>query len=414
MNIKNKFKIFSFILSAALLASVCLFACTKDSDVPSDGDSVAAGTENENPSDGSNDEEDQSPSDGEQAPSTDGEDETPDENEKEPENEPEQEEPEEPVFRNPLTGLVCEESYVNKRPVAMMINNIKQAIPQLGISNADIMYECIVEGGITRLMCVFSDYENLPVTGSVRSSRDYYIDLAQSHDAIYAHCGGSEDAYSTIAARYIDNIDGVRGSQAEANSYWKDQDRVRNMGYEHASMTSGEKISNAVTALKFRTQINEGFAHPLHFYETETAIEGEDAMSVTVSYSGSYSRSFFAYDEANGEYKKGQYGEAHIDANTGKAVSFENLLLLGVSYRNTGDYYNHLVMTFEGEGKGYYVTGGKLKNIVWKKADRQSPYSLFEADGVTPLLINPGKTYIGLANGLSQVKYSATVDYTIE
>ena len=407
MTTKNKFKIISLILSAVLLSSACLFACTKSEETPSDGDSVVTGTETETetPSDASDDEGTLSPSDENEDEPSDKEYEKPDETEKEPDA---------PVFKNPLTGLVCDESYVNKRPVAMMINNIKQAIPQLGISNADIMYECIVEGGITRLMSVFSDYENLPVTGSVRSSRDYYIDLAQSHDAIYAHCGGSEDAYAAIAARYIDNIDGVRGSQAEANCYWKDQDRVRNMGYEHASMTSGEKNANAISALKFRTQINEGFAHPLHFYETETAIEGDDALSVTVSYSGSYSRSFFAYDETLGEYKKGQYGTAHVDANTGKAVSFENIILLGVTYRNTGDYYNHLVMTFEGEGKGYYVSGGKLKNIVWKKAGRQSPYSLYEADGVTPLFINPGKTYIGLANGLAQVKYSATVDYTIE
>ena len=323
---------------------------------------------------------------------------------------------EEPVvlFRNPLTGLACDENLVNKRPVAMMINNIKQAIPQLGISNADIMYECIVEGGITRLMCVFSDYENLPVVGSVRSSRDYYIDIAQSHDAIYAHCGGSEDAYSTIAERNIDNIDGVRGSYAAASAYWKDQDRVRNMGYEHASMTNGEKLSLAIANLNYRTAITENFSHPLKFSEEYVPFDGAVAESVIISYSGKYSRSFFEFDKDAGVYKKGQYGAAHTDANTNEVLTFDNLIILGVTYKDTGDSYHHLVMDFTGEGKGYYVCKGALKDIIWKKPDRQSAYSLYEADGTTPLILNPGKSYIGLANGLGQVTFGPLEESTIE
>lgn len=399
---KIKFKIISSLIAFSLLsANVILFGCTENTKEPDDEESIITGTDDEvTPPDTTDD-----PVVPDNYTTADTQ---------EPEEGDEIEEEPRLLFKNPLTGLNCDEKFVNKRPMAMMINNIKQAIPQLGISNADIMYECIVEGGITRLMCIFSDYENIPVTGSVRSSRDYYIDIAQSHDAIYAHCGGSEDAYSTIAARNIDNIDGVRGSQTEALTYWKDKDRVRSMGYEHASMTSGDKLSDAVSKLGFRTQTSENFSHPLKFFDEEIIFDGEDAKSVTISYSGSYSRSFFAYDEATGVYKKGQYGAAHIDANTGEAVSFENLILLGVSYKDTGDTYHHLVMTFEGEGKGYYISNGKLKNIVWKKADRQLPYTLYEADGVTPLLLNPGKSYIGLANGLSQVVYSPTVDYTIE
>ena len=407
MNMKKSFRRYLSLAMASLLLS-CSFlqGCTSESEITeSPDDSVPAITE-EQPSD------DTDLPDSEKEPKTDVpvEDEKVEESEKTEEDIP----PVESVFFNPLTGLACDEVFVTKRPVAMMINNIKQAIPQLGISKADIMYECIVEGGITRLMCVFSDYENLPVTGSVRSSRDYYIDLAQSHDAIYAHCGGSEDAYSAIAERHIDNIDGVRGSQYEASAYWKDSERVNNMGYEHASMTSGDKIAGAVKALNFRTTLTDGFSHPLNFRKDKLYFAGTEAVSVTISYSGSYSRSFFAYDEESEKYKKGQYGAPHVDAENSEILSFDNIIVLGVSYQNTGDSYNHLVMNFTGSGKGYYISNGKMKNIVWTKSDRQTPYSLYEEDGVTPLLINPGKTYIGLANGLSQVKISATADYTIE
>ncbi|MBE6623399.1 MAG: DUF3048 domain-containing protein [Ruminococcaceae bacterium] len=328
--------------------------------------------------------------------------------------EPEPEPIPEPEFFNPLTGLACEKTIETKRPVAMMINNLKQAIPQLGISNADIIYECIVEGGITRLMAIFSEYKNLPTTGSVRSSRDYYIDLAQAHDAIYAHCGGSEEAYSVIANRKIDNIDGVRGSSSEAAAYWKDQDRVRNMGYEHASMTNGEKLSEAISNMKFRTEIKEDFAHPLNFADSEIDFTGDIANSVSISFSGKYSKSFFSYDENTMLYKKGQYDKAHIDAITDETLTFKNILILGVTYRDTNDEYHHLVMNFEGTGKGYYISNGKAKEIVWSKKDRQTPYKLFEADGETPLLLNPGNSYIGFANGLSTVYISDTDDFDLD
>ena len=112
-------------------------------------------------------------------------------------------------FVNPLTGLPSDEDLSSKRPVAIMINNLRASLPQVGISNADILYECLVEGGTTRLMAVVMNYEELGVIGSVRSSREYYLDFAANHDAIYVHAGGSTEAYSQIRSRGVNNLDGV-------------------------------------------------------------------------------------------------------------------------------------------------------------------------------------------------------------
>jgi hypothetical protein len=71
-------------------------------------------------------------------------------------------------------------------------------------------------------------------------------------------------------------------------------------------------------------------------------------------------------------------------------------------------------MNFEGTGKGYYISNGKAKEIVWSKKDRQTPYKLFEADGETPLLLTPGNSYIGFANGLSTVTISETDDFDLD
>lgn len=326
--------------------------------------------------------------------------------------EPEEQIPE-VVYTNPLSGLACDEYTTTKRPVAMMINNIKKATPQLGIARADIIYECIVEGGITRLMAVFSDYETLPETGSVRSSRDYYLDLAQSHDAIYAHCGGSEIAYSTIASRKIDNIDGVNGSYAESSAYWKNKDRVRAMGYEHASMTNGENLVKSISDMKFRTTLADDFSHPLNFAKESTRFQGTDAISLQIAFSH-YAKSFFSYDENEKVYLKGQFSAPHIDGETGNTLSFKNIIILYAPYKNTGDSYGHLELNFTGNGYGMYISEGQAKSIVWKKYDRQTPYSLYEQDGTTPLLLNPGKTYIGITNSSHDVTVCPDQTYIVE
>lgn len=74
-----------------------------------------------------------------------------------------------------LTGEYVPEAIGRRRPVAVMLNNLRPACPQAGIANAGVVYEAPVEGGITRLMGVFEDYDNLEKIGSVRSCRDYYI-----------------------------------------------------------------------------------------------------------------------------------------------------------------------------------------------------------------------------------------------
>ena len=86
---------------------------------------------------------------------------------------------------NPLTGLATDTDISGKRPFAVMINNIRVATPQCGISKADIIFETLAEGGLTRLMAVYQDIEDVGTIGSVRSARPYYIDIAMGFDAIF-------------------------------------------------------------------------------------------------------------------------------------------------------------------------------------------------------------------------------------
>jgi hypothetical protein len=102
------------------------------------------------------------------------------------------EEPSAPLYTNGLTGEAIDEPS-NLRPYAVMINNIKVALPHCGVSKADIIYEVLVEG-TTRMMAIFSDISDAGALGSMRSIRPYFIELARSYDAIVVHAGGSEQA----------------------------------------------------------------------------------------------------------------------------------------------------------------------------------------------------------------------------
>ena len=174
---------------------------------------------------------------------------------------------------------------MNRRPVAIMINNIKQALPQYGIANADIIYEIVAEGGITRLVAVMQSPEKAGVIGSVRSTRSYYLDIAQGHDAILFHAGASEMAYADIARRGVDNADGTRGGAGISELYYRDKSRQQNLGYEHSLMTSGERIASYLESTSYRTEHSEGYEYPVLFEQGYTP-DGQAAEQISVKFSG--------------------------------------------------------------------------------------------------------------------------------
>lgn len=300
----------------------------------------------------------------------------------------------EPELINPLTGLEAEVDYENRRPLAIMINNIKVATPQEGISYADIMYECIVEGAQTRLMMVVSDYENLPVVGSVRSSREYYLDFAANHNAIYMHAGGSTQAYKEIKARGVNNLDGVNDNAISYKCFYRDNWRMSNMGYEHSLMTTGEKIVAGLEYKKYNTELAANFDSPLDFvpYDTTRLPEGGDASYLKVSYSFSH-EPYYEYNAAEGVYYRWQFkGDKHMDNTAKVQLSFSNIIVLYCPTVSTNDSYNHMDVTTTGSGEGYYLYGGKYEKITWKKATEDTPVKLYNEAG-EELLVNRGKTF---------------------
>ena len=301
-------------------------------------------------------------------------------------------EPVAPEFVSPLTGLEITEELASAPPGAVMINNLKASMPQEGISYADVIYESIVEGAQTRLLAVCLDYADVPVFGSVRSSREYFLDFAANHDALYVHAGGSDEAYRQIKSRKVSNLDGV--NMYLPDSFYRDTERYKVMAYEHTLMTSGEGIKSGIEYKKYRTELKDGFTSPFVFAEfgEEIIPSGDNAKYLSFKYSNA-DTPYYIYNEENLTYERYQFGAAHVDNTTGTQLAFENIIVIYCPTYNTNDKYGHYNVNCVGEGNGYYISRGRAQSIKWKKPTADTPVSFFDESG-DELIINRGKTFI--------------------
>lgn len=297
-----------------------------------------------------------------------------------------------PTGTNPLTGLPMEEIFEENRPVAVMFNNLKVAQPQLGVSQADIIYEVVAEGGITRMLGVFQTLEGVGNLGTIRSTRPYYLELALGHDALLVHGGGSPAAYENIHAWGVDNMDGVNGG-SDAEIFWRDAARRKIAGYEHSMLTSGENVLGYLAKGRFPTEHDGKWQYPQTFVEDGTPKGGDPASQITLKFSPDKT-GVFAYDTASKQYRVSQYGGAYIDGNSGQQVGVTNLLVLETAISVIpGDLEGRLSVKLTGEGKGTYFCGGQTVPIRWSKDTRNSPFRYTLEDG-TPLALGRGTSYV--------------------
>lgn len=295
---------------------------------------------------------------------------------------------------NPLTGLpLADEAQASARPVAVMLNNIRVALPMQGNSQADILYEVLAEGGITRLMGVYQSMDGVGEVGSVRSSRPYYLELALGLDAIYLHAGGSDAAYANIKAWNVTALDCVR-TTAYHEIFWRDQDRIRENGFEHSVLTSGDAIVENFPNYSFRKEHEEGYSLPYTFAEDGTPQDGESAQTLSVPFS-SVKTGVFTYDPETGKYLVEEYGKPFVDGNNGEQLAVTNVVVLRTSCKAI-DSYGRLDVDLSGSGgDGWYACGGKYIPITWEKADLNSPITYATQEG-EPVVFGQGTSYVNI------------------
>lgn len=292
---------------------------------------------------------------------------------------------------NPFTGLPVTTDISNNRPYAIMINNISVAQPQLGISKADIIYEILVEGGITRMMAVFQDVSGAGEIGSIRSARPYFVDIALGLDAIYIHAGGSPDAYSELAATDIFHLDGVNGRKQDI--FFRDPDRLKKMSSEHTMVTTDELILKYLPTYNVDLEHKAGYACNMTFSDNATPTGNLTATHVTAHFSTSKTTTF-SYSDETGLYDISQYKKDYIDGNDNSRIFIKNVLILQTDINViSGDDEGRIEVDLIGSGTGTFFCGGKYESIKWSRAKNSDQFTYTLSDG-TPLVFGRGKTYI--------------------
>lgn len=303
-----------------------------------------------------------------------------------------------PANQNLLTGVGdLSEDAIGKRPVAVMVNNVQKAMPQYGVSQADLIFEIPVEGDATRFMALYGDYTKVPQVCPIWSCRYYFPALSQGFDAFYVNWGIDDTIADYLQALDLDQIEGITNT---GGLFGRDQEKL-GQGYavEHTGFFDGTRLVSYIESKGLRTDLKEekkGAAFLFNGMDEQLKPEGSDCTQVDVQFGAQSST--FTYDAEKNVYLKQINGTPQTDAKTGEQLAFTNVLVLETEI-SVRDEVGHKQIDWDGgaNAKGYYISNGGVQEIRWSKDENneESYLRFFDLSG-KEIKINRGKSYIAL------------------
>ena len=323
-----------------------------------------------------------------------------------------------------LTGEWIDADIAQRRPMAVMIPNNRNALPQYGVSYAEIIYEAPMEKcSCTRLMGIFQNYDGLEFIEPIRSARHYFLQEALSYDAIYCNWGLAQSYVSPlINSDYVDNISaGVQGIDVPADEAFSRDKERQELGWslEYTGVMSIAGYNAAVSRLGYSTEYpTDNYSFPLPFATDASLAEYEDYPDVTEIYPGGdhnqtsangYSElnPYFVYNPEDHLYYRYQNGEPQVDEINGEQLAVTNVIIKFVEGEKLDDlgYMNFVVF---GAGDGLLFTNGKCVELKWARDlafDEELNYTddiyaqtryLYAENEEEEVILNKGKTWICL------------------
>lgn len=300
-----------------------------------------------------------------------------------------EEESHEGMYRSEITNEWIDESLKDQRPVAIMVDNEKTALPHYGLTEADVVYEIMnstANGRITRLMAVVKDWGKITQFGSIRSTRPTNIMLAAEWNAVLCHDGGPFYINDWLAKDYSAHFSGTfsrvnNGKSREFTEYVCTGDLDKNFGNS-----------------KYSTEYDQYYPGQ-HYVFSDSEVElGEGSIDATeIKLPFSHNGSTLKYNEETGTYDYYEYGSAHVDpAHDNAVLTFKNLLIQDCTFSQL-DENGYLIYNCIDSGRdAYYITNGKAVEVVWIKSGESEPTIYLDKKTGEQIEINTGKTYVSL------------------
>lgn len=316
-----------------------------------------------------------------------------------------------------------------RRPLLVMIENHEDSRPQSGLQSADIVYEAVAEGGITRFMGVFycgivasqADLENKYDVGPVRSARTYFLDIASEYAdyPLYNHVGGANcsaaDAKSPCTtnikaqaieqiAKYGWNNAGTNGDLSQfALSYKacrREPDRTgQERATEHTMYCSTAELWNVASnrgltniTAKTKTSWDKSY-RPWTFTKEDKSSGAVGTISFDF-WSGykAYSVSW-KYDVTNNNYVRNNGGQDQIDFNIQTVITTKNVIIQYTKESRSVDEHGHMLYEMIGTGKGILFQNGTKTEITWSKVNRLSR-TIFKDSAGKEINFVPGNIWV--------------------
>ena len=288
--------------------------------------------------------------------------------------------------RSPLTGLEVTEKSL-QRSFAAIINNDPHARPQEGLAEADIVYEILAEGTITRFLAIYQS--QLPSRiGPVRSARDYLVKLATGYDSILILHGYSPQAKAILENQKIDNLNGLF---YDGTLFQRTSDRIA----PHNSFISSTKILSGIEKKHYNINAIPKANAFLQSGDVQT-LPGMNGLTITIRPSNSKPfESNYVYDVATSQYIRNIVGTTGSYKGVTKTVYAENVFIVEANHSVTS-VKDRRIIDIESGGNAYLFQRGVKYNVQWKNIqNRILPYV-----GNTPVSFVPGKTWIHVVENL--------------
>lgn len=302
----------------------------------------------------------------------------------------------------PLNGALYskqqEQWWQKHRPLGVMIENHQEARPQSGLSQADVVYEAVAEGGITRFLGMFY-CQDAGEVGPVRSARTYYIDYASEYAdyPLYAHVGGANQPGPADAISQLTDYDWTGYNDLNQFSigfptFWRDYDRLPNVATEHTMYSTVDKLWDYAAKTRDLTNVDKkGNAWDANFVPwkfTDDAKLADRGTAQTMHlefWSGDPAYYVdWTYNAKTNLYARVNGGKPHMDRDTGKQLMAKDVVVLYLGQQSANDGYEdnvHLLFQTKGTGKAVIFKDGKRINGTWSKAKRTSRTIVKDATG---------------------------------
>ncbi|TSC64772.1 MAG: Uncharacterized protein G01um101493_3 [Microgenomates group bacterium Gr01-1014_93] len=322
----------------------------------------------------------------------------------------------------PLDGSMhtkkAKDAWEKRRPLAVMIENHSEARPQSGLSSANIVYEAVAEGGITRFSAIF--YCNLSdiQVGPVRSARTYFLDWISEYDPLYAHVGGANtpgpaDALSQIV-RY--RFKSLNQFGIGFPTYWRDYQRLGHpVATEHTMYSTTQKLWEIGSKRGWEAKDEDGVLWTKNF--TSWKFNGSTSSPQGTPSVTNIKVNFWAnqenyavewiYDKTSNSYNRKNGGAEHTDLNNKKQLSPKNIVVQFERESNANDGYEnnvHLLYGTTGTGKILVFQDGKVTEGTWNKATRITRTKYLDKSG-KEIEFNKGQIWIQTVPEGSKVEY---------